>query len=57
MDNMNVLKNKMIELEQNKKTKTQLYKTTKEDYEKLKLSFDKKVYNHEKLVDPRKYAC
>lgn len=49
-DRMYALKNKMKELEQNKKTKTELYKTTKEEYEKLKLSFDKKVYNHEKLV-------
>jgi hypothetical protein len=49
-DHMDALKNKLKELEQNKKTKTDLYLTTKEEYDKLKLSLDKKVFNHEKLV-------
>ncbi|MEI6853743.1 MAG: hypothetical protein WCL06_12925, partial [Bacteroidota bacterium] len=49
-EHMDALKNKMKELETNKKTKSDLYKTTKEEYDKLKLSFDKKVYNSEKLV-------
>jgi hypothetical protein len=49
-EHMDALKNKMKELETNKKTKSDLYKATKEEYDKLKLSFDKKVYNSEKLA-------
>lgn len=49
-DKMSELKSKLTELEQDKKTKKEIYKQTKEEYDKLQLMEDKKTYTYDKLV-------
>jgi len=48
-DKMNELKKMLDELEQNKKTKKDIYKKTKEEYDNLRLMEEKKAYHIHKL--------
>ena len=47
---MSSLKSKLNELETNKKTKTEIYKTTLEDYDKLKHDEDVRIFHLDKLT-------
>jgi len=49
-DKINELKYTIKKLENSKKTKKDIYKKTKKEYEKYKLAEDKKIFQFEKLV-------